>query len=163
MSTGSCPVESASPAVQQWVFRKFSFLLISSSWSTWNFHDVRWRTEVFHFLVILVHLEITRSSICGSYAHMCKMVTLGVGKSVCPCVMWGVIRRDTGNIHIIGVFNRLWGHYLFRNTQVIQVPMLWPSVLRDVVFLQVPGVGISCFVQESARLSSTTSVSWPWS
>ena len=65
---------------------------------------------------------------------MCKMVTLSVGKNVCPCVLCGVIRRDTGNIHVIGVFIRLWGHYLLRNTQVIQVPLLWPSVLRDVVF-----------------------------
>ena len=94
---------------------------------------------------------------------MCKMVTLSVRKSVCPCVMWGVIRRDTGNIHVMGVFIRVWGHYLLRNTQVIQVPMLWPSVLRDVVFLQVPGVGTACFIQVFARLSSTTSVSWLWS
>ena len=45
---------------------------------------------------------------------MCKMVTLSVGKSVCPCVMWGVIRRDTGNIHVIGVFIRLGTHRLYR-------------------------------------------------
>ena len=94
---------------------------------------------------------------------MCKMVKLSVGKSVCPCVMWGVIRRDTGNIHVIGVFIRLRGHYLLRNTQVIQVPMLWPSVLRDVVFLQVPNVGTASFIQVFARLSATTSVSWLWS
>ena len=54
----------------------------------------------------------------------------------------------------MGVFIRLWGHYLLRNTQVFQVPMLWPSVLRDVAFLQVPGVGTACFIQIFARLSS---------
>ena len=70
MSTSSCPVESASPAVRQWVLRKFPFLRISSSWSTWNFHDVRWRTEVFHFLVILVHLEIHGVLHAGAMLHV---------------------------------------------------------------------------------------------
>ena len=48
----------------------FPFLPISSSWSTWNFHDVRWRTQFFHFLVILVHLEIHGVLYAGTMLHV---------------------------------------------------------------------------------------------
>ena len=62
------------------------FSISSSFWSTWRY------------------TEFYMPELCS----MCKMVTLSVGKSVCPCVMWGVIRRDTGNIHVMGVFIRVW-------------------------------------------------------
>ena len=58
MSTGSCPLKAL---VQR---PKFS---ISSSFSS------TWRYTEFYML-----------ELCS----MCKMVTLSVGKSVCPCVMW---------------------------------------------------------------------------
>ena len=48
----------------------FPFHPISSSWSTWNFHDVRWRTEVFHFLVMLAHLEIHGVQNAGAMLHV---------------------------------------------------------------------------------------------
>ena len=51
-------------------FESFPFHPVSSSWSTSNFHDVRWRTEVFHFLVILVHLEIHGVLYAGAMLHV---------------------------------------------------------------------------------------------
>ena len=70
--------------------RSFPFSPTSSFWSTWRY------------------TRFYMPELCS----MCKMVILSVGKSVCPCVMWGVIRRDTGNIHGMGVFHPRLGTLL---------------------------------------------------
>ena len=48
--------------------------------------------------------------------ELCKMVTLSVGKSVCPCVMWGVIRRDILATYMSSAFSSASGDTTYSGT-----------------------------------------------
>ena len=134
MSTGSCAVERASPAVQQCVFSKV-------------FHFIPFRhlgDEVFHIL-LLRHsgpLGDTQGSTCRSFAPCARWLS-SVLESPCVLASCGASFDEILATFMLWALGKLLTQehtgYTGANAMAICCSRCW--------FLQVPGVGISCFVQ----------------